>query len=594
MQYLIISITIFASAIGQFSSNLGTKIGSEIRVDNSSHVPHCSPPVGTTDGRISVEHKDGQWSQLTSVRWHLGLDTTLCYKFNGDHGEGGTVEVTYVSLKSVYSVMDTYKFPLVQSSVSCLCDCPGGASHCQSGHNMCKNTTNCHTYYNPSVQSQGCFLHWMKLSSALCCQIKVSALPGQVFRAVRLGVPSLMATFKTVMRDRSGVVVDRRMFSVDLNTGAAIDWYVSIVISSGGHSPVLPPGWYVTNNNNVSPRTLYTCPRVNGLDEWDVTKLGWAKITNQKLVTHNLEQLSNYFRPAVDSCTRGDIKAHFPGVMMDQSDIRGRDVSHEFPFISQVHTWHRHVEVDHSQSPVLSLTLQHSSKVGVTVTQSPSHVQSFTGVLYQDRASHYYLNLTITRGVGVVTGAILGAGGSQQSLRLVLGSVMRNSSHQISVNPGVRCDNNKAEIVLRAIDINTETPVNLTQNVPCVSLTMRHVSVPTHVSGHVDIDTLDCVSCLDTWLYWLEPHNWFDTSWPFSRVIVNLVIVISFVLSVIIIAKMVNFVKFILKSGQSVFCCVCQKNSKKKREKLKKRDVLLTEFKDLHISKESINTQCKI
>ena len=68
---------------------------------------------------------------------------------------------------------------------------------------------------------------------------------------------------------------------------------------------------------------------------------------------------------------------------MDQSDIRGRDVSHEFPFISQVHTWHRHVEVDHSQSPVLSLTLQHSSKVGVTVTQSPSHVQSFTGVLYQ-------------------------------------------------------------------------------------------------------------------------------------------------------------------------------------------------------------------
>ena len=68
---------------------------------------------------------------------------------------------------------------------------------------------------------------------------------------------------------------------------------------------------------------------------------------------------------------------------MDQSDIRGRDVSHEFPFISQVHTWHRHVEVDHSQSPVLSLTLQHSSKVGVTVTQSPSHVHSFSGVLYQ-------------------------------------------------------------------------------------------------------------------------------------------------------------------------------------------------------------------
>ena len=54
----------------------------------------------------------------------------------------GTVEVTYVSLKSIYSIMDTYKFPLVRSAVQCICDCPGGASHCHNGVNMCTNTTN--------------------------------------------------------------------------------------------------------------------------------------------------------------------------------------------------------------------------------------------------------------------------------------------------------------------------------------------------------------------------------------------------------------------------------------------------------------------
>ena len=47
----------------------------------------------------------------------------------------GHVEVTYTSLKSVYSIMDTYSFPLVRSRVQCTCDCPGGATHCQvSGH----------------------------------------------------------------------------------------------------------------------------------------------------------------------------------------------------------------------------------------------------------------------------------------------------------------------------------------------------------------------------------------------------------------------------------------------------------------------------
>ena len=85
----------------------------------------------------------------------------------------GTVEVSYVSLKSIYSIMDTYKFPLVRSDIKCSCDCPGGASHCDSGADLCQNKTNCANYYNPSVQSTGCFLQWLQLSAAMCCQIKV-------------------------------------------------------------------------------------------------------------------------------------------------------------------------------------------------------------------------------------------------------------------------------------------------------------------------------------------------------------------------------------------------------------------------------------
>ena len=103
-----------------------------------------------------------------------GLGETLCYKFKSESsGMSGTVEVTYVSLKSIYSIMDSYKFPLVRSDIQCSCDCPGGASHCDSGADLCRNETNCVNYYNPSVQSSGCFLQWLQLSAAMCCQIKV-------------------------------------------------------------------------------------------------------------------------------------------------------------------------------------------------------------------------------------------------------------------------------------------------------------------------------------------------------------------------------------------------------------------------------------
>lgn len=48
---------------------------------------HCSPPVGSSDGRVMVEQMDGELATLTSLNWHLGLHTTLCYKVGLDREE---------------------------------------------------------------------------------------------------------------------------------------------------------------------------------------------------------------------------------------------------------------------------------------------------------------------------------------------------------------------------------------------------------------------------------------------------------------------------------------------------------------------------
>ena len=86
----------------------------------------------------------------------------------------GTVEVTYMSLKSIYSILDSYQFPLVTSSVQCLCDCPGGSSQCDSQTDLCGNTTNCANHYHPSAAPEGCFFKFLQLPAAVCCSIKVA------------------------------------------------------------------------------------------------------------------------------------------------------------------------------------------------------------------------------------------------------------------------------------------------------------------------------------------------------------------------------------------------------------------------------------
>ena len=44
----------------------------------------------------------------------------------------------------------------------------------------------------------------------------------EMFRAVRLGVPSVLAQFETVLKNEDGEVVDTRMFNIDLNSGMHI------------------------------------------------------------------------------------------------------------------------------------------------------------------------------------------------------------------------------------------------------------------------------------------------------------------------------------------------------------------------------------
>ena len=72
-----------------------------------------------------------------------------------------------------------------------------------------------------------------------------------------------------------------------------------------------------------------------------------------------------------------------PSGEIDKGRIEGRDVREDFSFASEVRIWRRHVEVEHGESPLLSLTLQHRNRVGVVVQFSASQLQVMKSVSIQ-------------------------------------------------------------------------------------------------------------------------------------------------------------------------------------------------------------------
>ena len=68
-------------------------------------------------------------------------------------------------------------------------------------------------------------------------------------------------------------------------------------------------------------------------------------------------------------------KAFLSSGEIDKGRLEARDVREDHSFAAGVRIWRRHVEVEHRESPLLALTLQHRNRVGVVVQYSASALQ---------------------------------------------------------------------------------------------------------------------------------------------------------------------------------------------------------------------------
>ena len=133
--------------------------------------------------------------------------------------------------------------------------------------------------------------------------------------------------------------------------------------------------------------------------------------------------------------------------------------------MSRVRVGSRHVEVEHLESPLLSLTLQHRSRVGVVLQFSSSHLLDFTGILYLDSNSNLQLELSLVEAAGTISGVVRGLGRTSQSFLLRLGQVRGNSSQQVSLAGG-QCGGQTVEVRLRPLAL---LEAELSRHLPCLS-----------------------------------------------------------------------------------------------------------------------------
>ena len=220
--------------------------------------------------------------------------------------------------------------------------------------------------------------------------------------------------------------------------------------------------------------TLLAGVNVNGLDGWDINKLGWLKAGKKGgVVTSSLEQLVKAFVPTVENCADGRYGGTFTkGVEVDRLLVDGlgqkRRLTDVYPFIGDIRVWRRHVEMEHKESPLLALTLQHRSKVGVVVQYSSSHLSDFTGLLYQDSFSHLHLNLSLFQASGTITGVISGSRTSQ-SILLRLPLHPSNATRQVKLS-AIQCRAGQVRVSLRPLSLQNLT---ITKHLPCVMENMR-------------------------------------------------------------------------------------------------------------------------
>lgn len=85
----------------------------------------------------------------------------------------------------------------------------------------------------------------------------------------------------------------------------------------------------------------------------------------------------------------------------------------------------------------------------------------------------------------------------------------------------------------------------ITRNLPCTIDSLRHFHHVFNNGGKemkssqpITSPSRHCLTCSDTWIYYIDPFNWADNIWTTTRLIIYVVLVLCFVTFILISVKL--------------------------------------------------------
>ena len=122
-----------------------------------------------------------------------------------------------------------------------------------------------------------------------------------------------------------------------------------------------------------------------------------------------------------------------------------------------------------------------------------------------------------------MTGLLTDGLGTSQSVSVVVGSRADNSSHTVTVTNNIHCQDHmvreeEEEIISQHLSRQVNLTLRsvsggdqrLTKMIPCISYSMREATTPSYRNNNYvgRAGKKECLDCLDSWIYWLQPQHW--------------------------------------------------------------------------------------
>ncbi|VDP10566.1 unnamed protein product [Soboliphyme baturini] len=406
-----------------------------------STFPHCTR-ISTVVGNVRRKEVDTtEIEVMTSVSLNLGLDETACFEINVGHrnsskATGAEVEdssiwlyaVRYASLEQIHPIKEQYVFSVPLLKSKCVCDCPGGDTHCTPGSHLrnCSLKPFCVSTFHPHQHSAGCQHDG---EATVCCEVIISPYQQRRYAAIYLGQSVSVASFtltKFVRQDNMWISVKDQLIKMIVNQKQIAEYpeeRMSFVVNGITPQWQLQEGMYFYEYNATAV-TLRTGIPINRQYEWNLNKLGWfRKRDNQWYIRKGRMKIQAAHFVQTKDCQvqiySDSYNAEFY-VQDGAEDAMVDDRVHLGYAVEETEKWikkidiplqqstspepERYLVLHHSLSLAVFLDLQLNMSANVTFHHHGPSISDFRATVITDRHSNTYINLTMFNVQGTIIG----------------------------------------------------------------------------------------------------------------------------------------------------------------------------------------------